>query len=112
MGIVEKYILSMDDLSSHVRNIKEPQESVEYLKKFKNELEDDFTEILTTQSFQDLTGQTLKKVITLVGDIEEELVSLIATFGVKTEQAGKSEAAAAESVSQAGVDDLLKEFGF
>ncbi len=112
MGIVEKYILIMDDLSSHVRNIKEPQESAEYLKKFKNELEDDFTEILTTQSFQDLTGQTLKKVITLVGDIEEELVSLIATFGVKTEQAGKNEAVAAESVSQAGVDDLLKEFGF
>ncbi len=112
MGIVEKYILSMDDLSTAVRNIKEPQESAEYLKKFKNELEDDFTEILTTQSFQDLTGQTLKKVITLVGDIEEELVSLIATFGVKTDQAGKSEAVTAESVSQEGVDDLLKEFGF
>lgn len=112
MGIVEKYILSMDDLSAHVRNIKEPQESAEFLKKFKNELEDDFTEILTTQSFQDLTGQTLKKVITLVGDIEEELVTLIATFGVKTEQGGKVEAATTESVSQEGVDDLLKEFGF
>ena len=111
MGIVEKYILSMDDLSSHVRNIKEPQESAEYLKKFKNELEDDFTEILTTQSFH-LTGQALKKVITLVGDIEEELVSLIATFGVKTQQVGKGEAVPTESVSQEGVDDLLKEFGF
>jgi chemotaxis signal transduction protein/chemotaxis regulatin CheY-phosphate phosphatase CheZ len=112
MGIVEKYILSMDDLSSHVRNIKEPQESAEYLKKFKNELEDDLTEILTTQSFQDLTGQTLKKVITLVGDIEEELVGLIASFGVKTETGGRPEAVAAENVSQEGVDDLLKEFGF
>ncbi len=112
MGIVEKYILSMDDLSSNIRNIKEPRESVEYLKRFKNELEDDFTEILTTQSFQDLTGQTLKKVITLVGDIEEELVGLIATFGVKTEPGKKAEEAAVESVSQEGVDDLLKEFGF
>ncbi len=112
MGIVEKYILSMDDLSSNIRTIKEPKESVEYLKKFKNQLEDDFTEILTTQSFQDLTGQTLKKVITLVGDIEEELVGLIATFGVKTEPGKKAEAAAVEKVSQEGVDDLLKEFGF
>jgi len=112
MGIVEKYILTMDDLSMHIRNIKEPRESVEYLKKFKNGLEDDLTEILTTQSFQDLTGQTLKKVITLVGDIEEELVGLIASFGVKTESRGKTEAVAAENVSQEGVDDLLKEFGF
>jgi chemotaxis signal transduction protein/chemotaxis regulatin CheY-phosphate phosphatase CheZ len=112
MGIVEKYILSMDDLSSNIRNIKEPQESVDYLKKFKNELEDDFTEILTTQSFQDLTGQTLKKVITLVGDIEEELVGLIATFGVKSEPSKQVEEVPAENVSQEGVDDLLKEFGF
>jgi chemotaxis signal transduction protein/chemotaxis regulatin CheY-phosphate phosphatase CheZ len=112
MGIVEKYILSMDELSSHVRSIKEPQVSAEYLKKFKNELEDDLTEILTTQSFQDLTGQTLKKVITLVGDIERELVGLIATFGVKSEQGAQAAVSVEEKVSQEGVDDLLKEFGF
>ncbi len=112
MGIVEKYILSMDDLSTNIRNIKEPQESVDYLKKFKNELEDDLTEILTTQSFQDLTGQTLKKVISLVGDIEEELVGLIATFGVKIEAGGKAEELTPEQVSQSDVDDLLKDFGF
>jgi chemotaxis protein CheZ len=112
MGIVEKYIISMDELSSHVRNIKEPQASAEYLKKFKNELEDDLTEILTTQSFQDLTGQTLKKVITLVGEIEKELVGLIASFGVKAEQGTQVAALAEEKVSQEGVDDLLKEFGF
>ena len=112
MGIVEKYIIGMDDLSSHIRNVKEPQESVEFLKKFKNELEDDLTEILTTQSFQDLTGQTLKKVITLVGDIEKELVVLIATFGVKADAGMPIAALAEEKVSQEGVDDLLKEFGF
>jgi chemotaxis protein CheZ len=112
MGIVEKYILTMDDLSTHIRNVKEPEASVQFLKKFKNGLEDDLTEILTTQSFQDLTGQTLKKVITLVGDIEEELVSLITNFGVKTESGGKPQAVAAENVSQEGVDDLLNEFGF
>jgi chemotaxis protein CheZ len=114
MGIVEKYILIIDDLASHIRNIKEPEESVNYLKNFKNDLEDDLTEILTTQSFQDLTGQTIKKVITLVGDIEGELVKLITTFGVKLEQGGSAEEAVAvsEEVSQAGVDDLLKDFGF
>ncbi len=112
MGIVEKYTLSLDDLASHIRNIKEPEASVAYLKKFKNELEDDLTEVLTTQSFQDLTGQTIKKVIKLVGDIEEELVKLITTFGVKIEQGMGEELEAPEKVSQSGVDDLLKDFGF
>lgn len=112
MGIVEKYILSMDELSSHIRNLKEPEESVNYLKGFKNSLEDDLTEILTTQSFQDITGQVIKKVIGLVGDIEEELVKLIATFGVKIEEGKKVENIIPEKVSQEDVDDLLKEFGF
>ncbi len=112
MGIVEKYIMGMDELASHIRNLREPEESVNYLKEFKGKLEDDLTEILTTQSFQDLTGQTIKKVIKLVGDIEEELVKLIATFGVKIDHGAKAEAAAPEEVSQSGVDDLLKDFGF
>lgn len=113
MGIVEKYVLNMDELADHIRNLKEPEESVAYLRQFKNSLEDDLTEIITTQSFQDLTGQTIKKVIKLVSEIEEELVRLIATFGVKIEPSKKTEAEIeSEKVSQAGVDDLLKEFGF
>jgi chemotaxis protein CheZ len=112
MGIVEKYILIMDELASHIRNLKEPEESVKYLKAFKTGLEDDLTEILTTQSFQDLTGQTIKKVIKLVGDIEEELVKLITTFGVKSEPGSTEKVAAPEKVSQEDVNELLKDFGF
>jgi len=112
MGVVEKYILRMDDLGSHIRKIQGPPETIEYLKGYKNGLEDDLTEILTTQSFQDLTGQTIKKVIQLVGDIEKELVTLIAHFGVKVEQGVKAPVVVPEKVTQAGVDDLLKEFGF
>ncbi|MBI3593185.1 MAG: protein phosphatase CheZ [Nitrospirae bacterium] len=112
MAIVEKYILSMDDLASHIRNLKGTEDSVNYLKEFKKGLEDDLTEILTTQSFQDLTGQTIKKVIKLVGDIEEELVKLIATFGVKIEPGARAEAVMPEKVSQEDVNDLLKDFGF
>ncbi|KAF0178988.1 MAG: chemotaxis protein CheZ [Nitrospirae bacterium] len=116
MNIVEKYILSMDDVSSHLRNMTGPEESVAFLKSFKNSLEDDLTEVLTTQSFQDLTGQSIKKVITLVGDVESELVRLIATFGVKMEPAKEATyygpGSHADKVSQEGVDDLLKDFGF
>jgi chemotaxis protein CheZ len=111
MEIVEKYILKMDDLANHIREIQGPESSVQFLRDFKNSLEDDLTEILTTQSFQDLTGQVLKKVIALVGDLEVELVRLITTFGLKFEEKEpvKKEV---EKVSQEDVDELLKEFGF
>lgn len=109
MSVVEKYILQMDELADHIRPIKEPAESAAYLKKFKNSLEDDLTDILTTQSFQDITGQAIKKVITLVNEIEAELVRLITTFGIKMEQPGPAQT---HRVSQEDVDDLLKEFGF
>lgn len=111
MEIVEKNILKMDELANHIREIKGPEASVTYLREFKNSLEDDLTEILTTQSFQDLTGQVLKKVITLVGDLEVELLKLITTFGLKIEEK-KLIPKEVEKVSQEEVDDLLKEFGF
>lgn len=112
MGIVEKYILSMDEVATHIRNLNGPEESVSYLKSFKNQLEDDLTEILTAQSFQDITGQTIKKVIKLVGELENELVKMITTFGVKIEEGKKIETVQSEKVSQEDVDELLKEFGF
>ncbi len=111
MDIVEKYVLEMDNLANHIREIQGPESSVKYLKEFKNSLEDDLTEILTTQSFQDLTGQTIRKVIKLVGDLEMELVRLIATFGLKIEEK-PSPLAQPEKVSQDDIDELLAEFGF
>jgi chemotaxis protein CheZ len=112
MAIVEKHILVMDELGAHIKKLSGPEDSMQYLKAYKNGLEDDLTDILTTQSFQDLTGQTIKKVIKLVAELEDELVRLISTFGMKVEPGGVSDEAQSEQVSQAGVDDLLKEFGF
>lgn len=111
MEIVEKYILIMDNLADHIRQLQGPEDSVKFLKEFKNTLEDDLTEILTTQSFQDLTGQILKKVITLVGELEVELVRLIKTFGLKIEEKQTTQREI-ERVTQEEVDELLKEFGF
>lgn len=111
LEIAEKYILQMDNFANHLRQIQGPAESIEVLKNFKNSLEDDLTEIITTQSFQDLTGQVLKKVISLVGDLEVELIRLIKTFGLKIEEKEVVQKET-EKVSQEDVDDLLKEFGF
>ena len=112
MGIVEKHLLQLDDLAGHIRKLQGPEDSVKYMKDFKNRLEDDLTEIITTQSFQDLTGQTIQKVIQLVADIEKELVGMVAAFGLKIDMGAKGSEEVREKVSQAGVDDLLKEFGF
>lgn len=113
MGIVEKYILTMNTFGDHIEQIEKPPETAHYLKQFKSDLEDDLTTILTTQSFQDLTGQNIKKVIQLVTDIENELVKLITTFGdVKLETDAAVPTTAPERVSQTDVDDLLKELGF
>lgn len=111
MGIVEKYILNMDELEAHVKKLTGPEESVTYLRSFKNRLEDDLTDIITTQSFQDITGQLIKKAIKLIGDIEEELVKLIKAFGLKIDTSSKVEAIS-QKITQADVDELLREFGF
>ena len=112
MAIVERHLLGMDELAANLRKLQGPDDAVKYLKDFKNRFEDDLTEIITTQSFQDITGQTINKVIDLVGEIEKELVGMVAAFGLKIEMGEKDSAEVKEKVSQAGVDDLLKEFGF
>ncbi len=111
MGIAEKHLLIMDDVSSHIRRLQGPEDSINYLKNYKNNLEDDLIKVITAQSFQDLTGQTIKKVITLVSEVESELVRVIKTFGIKVET-GRAAEAPADKVSQSEVDDLLKDFGF
>lgn len=111
MGIAERYLMMMDDLSSHIKKIEGPAETINYLKNFKSDIEDDLIKIITAQAFQDLTGQTIKKVIGLVSEIEEELVKVIKTFGIKVDS-GKEQEIIADKVSQSEVDDLLKNLGF
>ena len=127
MGIVERYLENSDELSRHIKNIKGHDEDVEYLNAFKDSLDADLTTILTAQQFQDITGQTIKKVIDLVNNVEAELLRLITQFGgsIKgdAEQAaaltGGDEAKASEGgeesvekVTQSDVEALLNDFGF
>jgi chemotaxis protein CheZ len=112
MGIVEKHLLEMDELAARIRKLDGPDDAVNYIRDFKNRLEDDLTEIITTQSFQDITGQTIKKVILLVEEIEKELVGMVAAFGVKIDAGPMARETVREMVSQSDVDDLLKDFGF
>jgi len=85
---------------------------------------DSAVEILTSQGFQDLSGQVLKKVTTLIQEVELNLVSIVKMFneeGQDTKPAAKQEAEinqpnltgpSSAGCSQDEVNDLLASLGF
>ncbi len=114
MGVVEKYQLNLPEFEAHVGNVTAPEESMEYLRAFSQSLESDLNEIMLAQEFQDITGQTIHRVIDLVNTIEAELIGLITTFGERegSESPAPKARQSAKKVTQTEVEDLLKEFGF
>lgn len=88
------------------------------------------TDILMAQDFQDLTGQIIRRVITLVTEVEDSLVNMLTIFGSEIEYAkeNKEETTSTASKSegpilnpeerddvvsgQDDVDDLLSSLGF
>ncbi|HAH71400.1 MAG TPA: protein phosphatase, partial [Succinivibrionaceae bacterium] len=84
--------------------------------------------IMMAQGYQDLTGQMLQKVIGLVSEVEDKLVSFLVTFGSKDKNnQGRSDQdalapqgpavtsldkEAGVASSQDDVDDLLASLGF
>ncbi|TKB47224.1 protein phosphatase CheZ [Ferrimonas sediminicola] len=82
-------------------------------------------QVMMAQDFQDLTGQVIRRVIDLVREVEENLVSMLTVFGEKADvnrQAVDTAAAEGPVVSsenkaevvngQDEVDDLLSSLGF
>lgn len=105
-----------DQLSDFLQQIREDS----------NALHASLSEVLMAQDFQDLTGQIIRKVITLVQDVEQKLVKLVRITGNKLDD---TKAANQESDKLAGpaipgldqgdqvtnqddVDDLLSSLGF
>ncbi len=82
---------------------------------------DDLVSILMAQDFQDLTGQIIQRVLTLLKDLETRLVNLVKVFGVREEQVeveqddlyGPAHKGKIDALhSQDDVDSLLADFGF
>jgi chemotaxis protein CheZ len=100
----------------------------EYLVKSKEDaaiLHRNLSDVLMAQDFQDLTGQIIRKVITLVHDVEEKLVMLVRITGNKIEEESnkqQKEDLAGPAIpgldqgdqvtNQDDVDDLLSSLGF
>jgi len=85
------------------------------------------TDVLMAQDFQDLTGQVIRKVIDLVREVEESLISMLTAFGITAESKNSSSKMGENLVEgpivntenrddvvedQDDVDDLLSSLGF
>ncbi|MGC8720118.1 MAG: protein phosphatase CheZ [Thermodesulforhabdaceae bacterium] len=81
----------------------------------------DINTILSAQNFQDLSGQTVMKVMDIMKNLQDRLVGIIKSFGLKAEKRAKKKdelyGPAHEKIegalrSQDEVDALLAQFGF
>jgi len=77
------------------------------------------TDILMAQDFQDLTGQMIRRVITLVTEVEDGLVEMLTIFGSEEDikKGGLADARIKSegpilNPGQDDVDDLLSSLGF
>lgn len=117
--------LSADDFRTLSKDITVFFDNTHGLKTVKNHL----TDVLLAQEYQDLTGQIIKKVISLVEDVENKLVGLIQITGAPQLASDEKSAASDDASSLDGppvpglahsdtvsgqdeVDDLLSSLGF
>ncbi len=112
-----------DDIQTYLKTVRQTSD----------DLQSELTKVLMAQGYQDLTGQMIKQVITLVDDVEERLIDLVTVAGGiasancdqhRTSKSKMSEAkkrgegpalpSKIEGVakSQGDVDDLLASLGF
>ena len=83
-------------------------------------------DISVALSFQDLVAQRVKKLVTILEDVQHKLLKLVVIFGLKQEQENAKaehegrghemlkqlEASNKTAMDQNLVDDILGEFGF
>ncbi len=82
------------------------------------------TEIMTALSFQDLVAQRVKKLVTILDEVQSKLVELVVIFGIQQNGAESSTGGTADALlkqlegskrtamKQQVADDILAQFGF
>ena len=112
--------LSVDDFRELSRELGGFLETAQ---RCSQQLNGHLTDVLMAQDFQDLTGQIIRQVITLVHDVEDKLVQLVRISGhkmpEKQKDMNKLEGPVIPGVDQGNtvsgqddVDDLLSSLGF
>lgn len=103
MEIVEKHLDLAQECAALIEKLKNNNgEGVELQKltTANNELVRDLTTVLTTLSFQDITGQRIKKVMSALNAIEKSVLELYLSSGLVMEGAEKNPARDAHDIKQ------------
>ncbi len=125
LTIAEKVLEDRDAVSGHLSKLKDLVENnaLQYIKEVENineENKSDMIEILTALSFQDLTGQKIKKMEEAMLEIEKKILELLVSFGIQPEDKKETreqkvleqmQKLKTDKLSQNLVDDILQGLG-
>ncbi len=112
MEIVEKHLELQAEsakLLAAVRENTATPDQTARLVEINRQLGDDLTSLLTALSFQDITGQRIKRVVTALNKIEDSVVELYVSSGLIMDGAEKhpdKDAQALQSEAQKAVQDF------
>lgn len=106
MEVVEKQLQQVENTQKLIERLKEKLDNDEYeeLGKINDSLTEDLTRVLTALSFQDLTGQRIKKVASVLGAIEGSILDLYLSTGLVMEGAEKDPEKDAETLQKEARD--------
>ncbi len=120
MGQVERVLDNQDLILHHIEAIEKGGDismAIGELRQVTSDNKETLLDIITGLSFQDLTGQKIKGIISLIEEVEKRIIQLIVTFGLKSkttieEGSPLREFTDSTKLEQGLVDSVLKEFGF
>ncbi|MFP4316972.1 MAG: protein phosphatase CheZ [Desulfovibrionales bacterium] len=120
IDVVENQLEAAAELTRYLeQNSAQPHEIAKQTARFVERLNDDFLKILTTLSFQDITGQHIKKIIVFIKKIEALISQLYLSQDalmkekVKNPEVDMNEIKknAQEKISQGDIDTMLAQYG-
>ena len=103
MEIVEKHLdlqAESAELLAAVREGTATESQKARLAEINSQLGDDLTSLLTTLSFQDITGQRIKRVVAALNKIENSVVELYVSSGLIMDGAEKDPAKNAQALKE------------
>lgn len=133
MRLAETIQDNRDRIAKDLSAVVEPMQAADYAKlaerieNVKAVMVEDgkhLTEIMIALSFQDLVAQRVKKLVTILDEVQSKLVELVVTFGIQQNRAETGaegtagdllkqlEESKRTAMKQQVADDILAQFGF
>lgn len=127
LSLTEKILEDQEALSLQISKLKNVVETTKpvngdlhdiigELKRINEEDKNGLIEILSNLSFQDLTGQKIKKVMVTLEEVQTRLLECIMAFGITIKDEGEiisqlKDSSVSKDLKQDLVDEILRELG-